>query len=160
MAIIAGLDQNTGVIFRHYDHPARSVLAKQVAALCKRRRVCLLVAADEKLAKYVAADGVHWPAGLVRPRRKWKHNALTSAAAHNRADIMAAQRMRADTVFVSPVFATRSHQGAGTLGVVRFGLMQRGARLKTMALGGINSGTLKRLIPLKIMGYAAIDGFM
>ncbi len=159
LSIIAGLDRHTGVVFRHYGHHRRAALAHCVAALCKRRRLCLLVAADENLAQQVGADGVHWPAGLVRPRRHWKPRLYTTAAAHNRADIIAARRMKADTVFVSPVFSTRSHVGAATLGVVRFGLMQRGTSIKAMALGGINSVTLKQFKAMKLAGYAAIDGF-
>src|SRR3546814_13640790 len=64
---------------------------------------------------------------------------LRSMAAHNRRELIAAVRARADLVFLSPVFATRSHTGAPTLGPLRFGLTARRAGIPIVPLGGMRS---------------------
>lgn len=160
LSIINTLGPSVGVIFRHYKHLTRNTLALCIATACKRRRLTLLVAGDEKLAQRVGAHGVHWPAALTRPRRKPSRKMIITSAAHNRADLVRATRMSANAAFLSPVFPTRSHSDAATLGIVCFGLMQRTVSVNVMALGGVNRETLKRLKPLKLAGYAAIDGFM
>ena len=66
-------------------------------------------------------------------------------------------RARADLVLLSPVFPTRSHPGAATLGPVRFGSMALGRRVA--ALGGMDAQRFKRLRYLGAYGWAAIDAF-
>jgi thiamine-phosphate pyrophosphorylase len=62
-------------------------------------------------------------------------------------------------LFVSPVFATRSHRGAKPLGRVRFGLLIRGAKRPVIALGGMDSHRARTLKQMGIYGWAAIDAF-
>ena len=58
-------------------------------------------------------------------------------------------------MLLSPVFATRSHPGGGTLGPVRFRLLARQARLPVIALGGMNAAKARAL---RWKRWAAIDG--
>ena len=62
---------------------------------------------------------------------------------------------RADAVLLSPVFATRSHPGAPSLGPLRFLLMAQKAALPVIALGGM---TAQRAARLRVHRWAAIDG--
>ncbi|MFN3435907.1 MAG: thiamine phosphate synthase, partial [Sphingomonas sp.] len=71
--------------------------------------------------------------------------------------IVAAIRAGADAVFVSPVFATRSHPGSRPLGIARFGLMIRGLQTPVIALGGMNARKARALRPMGIHGWAGID---
>ena len=82
------------------------------------------------------------------------------AKAHNRTELVAARRCGARLVFVSPVFATRSHPGATVLGVVRFGLLTRRARVPVAALGGMTVQRFRRLRALSAVAWGAIDALL
>ncbi len=101
------------------------------------------------------------PAGGGRhvPMRRAAAGAMRTCAAHSRTDIIAARRAGLDAVFVSPVFATRSHPGKPALGRVRFGLMVRAAGVPVIALGGMNAQRARTLAPFGIHGWAAIDAW-
>jgi thiamine-phosphate pyrophosphorylase len=159
--IIKALPRGTGVVLRNYEQPNRHIWAKRLVQLCRKRHLTVLIAGDEKLASQCRADGVHWPEGLIRrPRRRHAKNCLITATAHHARGIQAARRNRADAVFVSPVFATRSHPGAAALSVIRLAILTRGSGGQpVIALGGITAATVRQLRPARIYGIAAIDGW-
>jgi thiamine-phosphate pyrophosphorylase len=159
--IIKALPRGTGVVLRNYEQPNRHAWAKRLVQLCRKRHLPVLIAGDDKLAWQCRADGVHWPEGLIRrPRRRHAKNRLITATAHHARGIQAAWRSRADAVFVSPVFATRSHPGAAALGVIRLAILAKGSGGRpVIALGGITSATVRQLRPARIYGIAAIDGW-
>jgi len=142
------LPRGAGVVFRHYglDSAERRVLLDKVAAVARRRGLVLL-----------AAGGLDGPDGTHNQRAR---HGLWSRSAHSRWEIVAAQRAGADLVFVSPVFATRSHPGARGLGVSRLGLMIRGTGMPVIALGGMNARRWRSVAPLGIHGWAGIDAWM
>ena len=133
---IARLPRGSGVIFRHYHLPPRERAARlrQIRRLCRRF--------GHRLE--IAGDGYGSPA----PHRRL-------ATAHDLREIGRANRWGNDAVLVSPVFPTRSHPGAATLGRVRLLLLARRARMPVIALGGM---TARRFRGLKFHGWAAIDG--
>lgn len=63
----------------------------------------------------------------------------------------------ADAVFVSPVFATRSHPGAEVLGVQGAERIARGLRVPVIALGGMDAARFGELDGF--YGWAAIDAW-
>jgi thiamine-phosphate pyrophosphorylase len=74
------------------------------------------------------------------------------------AQLRAAERAGVDLIFLSPLFATRSHPGARPLGPFRFAAIARRASMPVMALGGVHprhSGAIRRL---GAAGFGAIDG--
>jgi thiamine-phosphate pyrophosphorylase len=156
-----------GVLFRHYElSPAgRLALARQVAALCRQLGLTLVVAGDVRLARAVAADGLHLPQALVPSRAAGARRAglrLVTAAAHDARAIAAAARHGADAVLISPVFPTASHPGGATLGVMRFAALAAAARrrgLAAYALGGMTPARFRRLGQAAASGYAAIGSF-
>ena len=148
---IVGLAAGDGVIFRHYDHPERAALAGSVSHLTRQRRVCLLVAADWRLAAQVGAAGVHLPEGLLRsglvaPMLGWarRHHRLVTAACHSRMALGAARRLRIDGGVVSPVQATASHPDVRPLGLLRFSTLCRSACIPVLALGGVRRDLRRR----------------
>lgn len=157
----AALPRGSAIILRDYDHPDRADLARLWQALARQHGHLFLVGNDSRLAHRIHADGVHWPEyrltrpSLVRPHPGW----LVTAAAHSRTALRRAQALGVDAVLVSPVFATRSHPGTRTLGPLGLGRMIRAARLPVIALGGMSMPRLRRLSPLAIHGFAAIDAF-
>lgn len=163
---IRQLQRGDGVLFRHYDLPSarRLALARQVAALCRHRGLVLVVAGDVRLARAVAADGLHLPQALIHRAAMARRAGLrlVTVAAHEAAALAKASRAGADAALISPVFATASHPGAAPLGPVRFAALVTDARrrgLQAYALGGITPAGFRRLRPLPLAGYAAIGIF-
>ena len=140
------LPRGAGIVFRHYSLPPgeRCRTFERVRAVARRKGLLLLLAGGARGWK---ADGLH---GSTRP---------TSASAHDLREIRAAERAGARLLFVSPVFATRSHPGARPLGPIRFGLLARQARIPVIALGGMSAKRARSLKPMGIHGWAAIDAW-
>lgn len=145
-AALERLPRGAGIVFRHYGLAPRERRRtfERVRTVARRRGLVVLLAGDARGWK---ADGLH---GSRRP---------TSAPAHDLPQIRAAERAGARLLFVSPVFATRSHPGTKPLGRVRFGLLVRQARLPVIALGGLTAKRARSLRPMGIHGWAAIDAW-
>lgn len=141
------LPRGSGIVFRHYGAPNRPALLAKVDRIARQRGLLLVVAGSEK------ESGPH-------PRHANRHakslGALT-ASAHSVPDLVRARRAGVRMAFLSPVFATRSHPGARTLGPVRFGLMARQARLPIAALGGMTEIRFRRLQALGAAAWGAIS---
>jgi len=157
LAVAARLPAGSWVIFRHYDAPDRSVLAIRLAALCRKRRLKLLVAGDPALARRLKA-GLHLPDALAaHPTpaiRSWK--GLLTAAAHDRRGLRRAARLGADAALLSPVFATLSHPGVKPLGLTAFRRLARGSAVPVIALGGIDRTNVSLLKDAPIAKIAAL----
>ncbi|WP_313536718.1 thiamine phosphate synthase [Sphingomonas sp.] len=145
---LARLPRGSGVIFRHYQLPAaeRRALFGRVAKVARRRGLVLLRAGAEPMR---GESGTHGQRG----------RGLTTWPVHSRREAVAAIRAGADALLVSPIFPTRSHPGAPVLGPVRLGLLIRGLPVPVIALGGMDTDKAKRLKPLRIHGWAAIDAW-
>lgn len=143
-AALERLPRGAGVVFRHYRlaEAARNALLDTVKKVAARRALVLVVA------------------GKTHNGRRGRQPGLRTASAHNRREAIAAIRTGADAIFVSPVFATRSHPGAKALGRVRFGLMVRGLPVPVIALGGMDAKRARSLRTLGSGGWAAIDAWM
>ncbi len=153
-----------GVVLRHDDtpggEPGRAALGRDLARLCRARRLRLVVAGDPRLAASLGA-GIHlrggrWPAGAPVAARR-RRGALLTSSAHGAAELRRAARAGADLAFLSPAFATRSHPGVAALGPLRWGRLARGAALPLAALGGIDGASVRRLPRGLCRGVGAID---
>jgi thiamine-phosphate pyrophosphorylase len=146
---LARLPRGSGVIFRHHRLPAaeRRALFDDVRRLAKARGLILLFAG----AAAWKADGLH--------HRRPGPPRFGTAAAHDIAEIRAAERSGAAAVLLSPVFATRSHPGAPVLGPLRFAGLMRATRLPVIALGGVDARRGARLMRMGAYGWAAIDAW-
>lgn len=149
MDAIRALPPGSGIIFRHYSLPLRErrALFNQVRQAARSLKHCVLWAGSVREARAVQADGAHG-----------RGRGMVSAPVHSVRERIAAERTGARLLFVSPLFPTRSHPGARTLGRVRFGLLTRGARAPVIALGGMTRRRAKGLSAFGIYGWAAIDG--
>jgi thiamine-phosphate pyrophosphorylase len=145
-AALERLPRGAGVVFRHYGAADRRPVYQRVRRVARRRGLVLVVAGEERLP---GADGVHNRRGA----------GLRTGAAHWVAELRRRERDGTDMVFVSPVFATRSHPGGSGLGPVRFGLIARLARVPLIALGGMDAVRFRRLRGLGAHGWAAIDAW-
>ena len=133
--ILGRLPRGSGIVVRHYG------LAPE-----ERRRLLERVKRTTKGRHFILFAGS-------------KVHGRVSASAHNLRELRTAERRGAAFVFLSPVFPTRSHPGARTLGRVRFGLIAQQARIPVIALGGLDTRKGRSLRALGAYGWAAIDAW-
>ena len=138
------LPKGAGVVFRHYRLAPgdRHRLFQLVRRIAKRRRLLVLARGPG-----IRGDGAHGGRGP----------GFRSASAHDLRELKTAERDGAALIFLSPVFATRSHPGARPLGRARFGLIAGQARVPIIALGGMDARRARRLP--HIYGWAGIDAW-
>ena len=150
---IARLPRGSGVIFRHHhqEGPQRRCRFEMLARIARRYGHRIVLAGDVRTARRWGADGAYGAARQLHGGGRL----LRLATAHGLGEIGAARRIGADAVLLSPVFPTRSHPGGKALGPVRFRLIARHAPLPSIALGGMNHATARRLGWPR---WAAIDG--
>lgn len=161
--LVARLPAGSWVVFRdyHLDQPARLEVASRVRDACRGRGLPFLVARDPDLADTLDADGLHCPEQLLDELIRWRERRPAwrfTAACHGADGLARAEQLGADAAFLSPVFPTRSHPGAETLGAARLAeLVRAHPRLAVFAMGGVNSGTIAQLVGTGAVGVAAID---
>jgi thiamine-phosphate pyrophosphorylase len=144
------LPTGAGIVLRHYSlvEDERRALFDRIAAVAGRRRLMLLLAGPAEQAAAWGADGSHG---------RGPGDGLRSAPVHGVAEIRAAERDGAALLFLSPVFATRSHPEATPLGPARFNFLARRTELPVIALGGMDDIRVRRL--REAYGWAGIDAF-
>ncbi len=142
----------SGILFRHYSlaESERRALFVEIRAVARRRAHLLLLAGSRTRALAWGADGWHGPG---------RGAGLHSASVHDLAEIRAAERAGASILFLSPVYSTRSHPGAATLGADGFARLARRTELPIIALGGVDRGRAGRLMALGAYGWAAVDAW-
>ena len=147
------LPRGSGLMFRHYHLPpeARRKRFDALARLARRRGHLVALSGSASAALRWGADAAYGPARLLgggpaMPRLVTVHSLRELGAAH---------AARADAVLLSPVFPTRSHPGAASLGPMRFRLIAARANVPVIALGGMNRRSAARL---KHPHWAAVDG--
>jgi thiamine-phosphate pyrophosphorylase len=153
------LPPDSAVIVRETDPLRRRVLARRLRQTARRRRIRMLIAADERLAR--EADGLHLSEAMARRgARRWRLShrpgTLLTVAAHSAAAIRRAAALGANAVLLAPVFATASHPGARSLGPLLFARLVWSSPLPVYALGGIDAAGAQRLLRSGAAGFAAI----
>lgn len=148
-----------GVVFRHDGAPDRAILARRLRAICRARRLVLVIAGDAKLALALQA-GLHLRGGTRPDLTRLPRHALRTASVHDALELRRARDNSANIAFMSPVFPTRSHPGAAVLGAHLWRLLaRRAAPAKAYALGGIDGASVRRLGAV-CAGAGAIDAFL
>ncbi len=152
-AALASLPRGSGLIFRHYhlSEAQRRARFEVLKRLAKLRGHWVVLAGDARMARSWGADGAYGDAAALARGPA----CLRLVTAHSLRDLSRAKR--ADAVMLSPVFATRSHPGAPSLGAVRFLMLAHQSPTPVLALGGM---TAKRARGLRCHGWAAIDGLV
>lgn len=161
VAFARQLPVGSGLIYRHFGDPDRADVAYELADIAKARSLTLLISADAQLANHVGADGVHWPVKRALKARiaRWRTRfPIMTASAHGLRDLRRLEDIGIDAALLSPVFSTRSHPDARTLGPIRARLLIAATPLPVYALGGIDHQTARRLDRSGFSGIAAIGG--
>lgn len=152
-AALRRLPRGSGLIFRHYrlPHAERRKRFIAVRRIARTRAHCVVLAGSAGQARRWGADGAYGDARTTGAGPAM----LRLVTAHSLHEIGQAGRARAAAILLSPVFATRSHRGAATLGPMRFRLVAARSRVPVIALGGM---TRRNAAHLRWQRWAAIDG--
>ncbi|HZQ41145.1 MAG TPA: thiamine phosphate synthase [Rhizomicrobium sp.] len=146
-----GLPNGSVVVVRARDAGRRRALADALFGLAR-----LLIADDPGLAEEIGASGLHLPELRMREVGHWRARHpdwIITSSAHSLRALMAVAHL--DAVFLSPVFATTSHQGAKPLMPERAALIAAQAQVPVYALGGVTVRNGVLLAPA-FSGIAAI----
>jgi len=150
---LARLPRGSGLIYRHY-HLApteRRARFEALARVARRFGHRVILSGTPRQARAWKADGAYGAAEkLARGPAT-----LRLVTVHSLHELARATRARADAVLLSPVYPTRSHPGAATLGQVRFHLLAARSAVPVIALGGM---TRHRARHLPTRTWAAIHG--
>ena len=149
------LPANSGILIRSYNIQNKDIIIKNIINLKKRKLHTVLVSGRHKSHSNV--DGVHLPSWLNSSF--FINKKLISMSAHGARDIRKSINIKADIIFISPIFDTTSHPESKNIGVIKLGLMAKLFKKPIVALGGINNNNISRLKGLPIIGCAGIDVF-
>jgi len=149
------LPRGSVVVVRGQDSKKRLALAETLYGIAP-----LLIADDPALAARIGAAGLHLPEKRMKEAAHWRarfpHWIVTSSA-HSLRALMGAHAL--DAVFLSPVFATTSHNGAKPLTPLRAAFIAGHAPVPVYALGGVTAQNAARLAP-SFSGIAAISSLI
>ena len=157
LAAARALPRGSMVVVRARDNARRKALAFAMMKLARGRGLIVLIASDGKLAAACGADGVHVPEialGTAARERACHAFFLITGSVHSLAAVGRAHGV--DAIFLSPIFATKSHPGGATLTAVRASFIARASRVPVYALGGIEPQNAALLPPSAFAGIAAI----
>jgi thiamine-phosphate pyrophosphorylase len=147
-AIARAVAQGAGVIVRHHQSSASE--RERLARLVKDLAGTLGVSRDVTLARTLDAALVHNPASET-PGLPF------SLSVHDEVEADAAAKQPAALVFVSPVYATRSHPSAAALGEQAALALARQSGHPAIALGGMDAAKGAALMARGFSGWAGID---
>ena len=149
---LAALPRGSGFVFRHYHltDTARRDRYQALAALARAHGHTVVLAGNVEQAEAWGADGSYGSTSAIA-----RLPGVRLGTVHNGDELQAANAARLDGVFLSPVFATRSHPGAEPLGVQGFSVLAQHALMPVIALGGM---THARAREIDWPRWGAIDG--
>lgn len=143
--ILERMPADSGVVLRDL------AMADAVARICRKRGLILAVSRDTALAERLGAPLVHNP---IRPTTR-----SFSRSVHNETEALQAKADGAALMFVSPVFPTRSHPGAASLGIDESQRLAALAGIPAIALGGMDRARFRALRSCGFHGWAGIDAW-
>lgn len=152
---LASLPDHSGFVFRHYHlkEKARRARYDELLSLCRDAGHLMVLSGDADTALAWGADGVYGPAEKLGAGP----GLLRLATVHDTCEVAMANRAKADGMFLSPVFPTRSHPGSACLGINEFRTIAALAESPVIALGGMNA---ERAADLGWPRWAGIDAFL
>jgi len=149
------LPSGSVVVARARDRRRRAVLANQLTGVAT-----LLIADDPELAADIGAAGLHLPERRMREASHWRARFpdwIITSSAHSLRGLMGAREL--DAVFLSPVFATSSHQNVRPLTPARAAFIAALSPVPVYALGGVTARNAALLAP-SFSGIAGIGLFL
>jgi len=162
-SLLSHLPRGAAVVLRHKNAKILTALANRIVPNAHQLGLKVLVAGDVRMAINVGADGVHLSEGNTRrgPLRisSRKPGFIITCAAHSHRALWRAKLANVDVAMVSPIYPTKSHLEAQTLGALRALRLMKSSPQITGALGGLSTKTIKRLNHRAVFGLGAIEAW-
>jgi 8-oxo-dGTP diphosphatase len=130
---------------REKELPASELrdLATRVIGLARAHGARVLINGNPRLARELAADGVHLTSAELQEIRQRPDFGLVGASCHDAGELARAREAGVDFVVLGPVMPTPTHPGAAGLGWERFQALLKDCPLPVYALGGLKPGDLE-----------------
>jgi 8-oxo-dGTP diphosphatase len=118
-------------------------IAQKILDLAKPYQAKVLINDNEKLARDIGADGVHYPShSLIRLKYRPDFS-ICGASCHNLEELMIAQDLEMSFAVLSPIQKTKSHIHAQPIGWEFFSECANKLDMPIYALGGLSHENLK-----------------
>ena len=127
--------------------------SKILLQICKKKRFTFLVSSNLFLAKAIGADGVHYSKNYNFSRTD--KSMIVSCSCHGFNDYRRIKNLRADLIFISPIFKTNSNLDKRPLGLKKISLLANYVKCKYSILGGVSEQNIKSL---RNRGITSISG--
>jgi thiamine-phosphate pyrophosphorylase len=135
-------------------------VAREIGALCRRRRVPFLVNDRADVAWASDADGVHLGAddlSVSDARRLLGPHRIIGASADSTEEAIERARAGADYAGIGPIFATTSKPNTGpVLGIEGLRRAVAGSSIPLIAIGGISLANLDEVLATGVYGVALL----
>ena len=134
-------------------------VAELALRACRKYGALFIFNGSVEMALEARCDGVHLcsEALMACQQRPALAGFLVSAACHNEEQVAQAEKIGADFIVVSPVFATKTHPEAVPIGWQYFSELASGSRAPLFALGGMKPEMLDDAKKYGAWGIAAIS---
>lgn len=143
---------------------AMVVEAREIAKLCKAKKALFFVDDRVDVAVAASADGVHIGQGdmpLADARKILGKRKIIGVTVHSVAEALQAQKLGADYVSISPIFATSTKSDAGApCGVGLIEEIKKRVRLPIVAIGGINEQNVQQVMRAGADAVAVISSIV
>ena len=163
--LAATLPPGSGIVLRHdsLTRGARWRLLRRLMLVARGRGLTILFAGTPDRARRWGADGVHLRQhDAHRAAQAHRLGLIVTMPVHDAREARHARRAKADGVFISPLYPTRSHPGAKALDPAAWLRLARLAGGQPIALGGMTPARARaknrRANGLQ-PGWAAIDAW-
>ena len=152
-------DKQTVIIFRNYSSniPDQELILK-IKKYCKKRGNKFYLSNNIKLAIKLNLDGAYIPSFNKTTKHlayAFKKNFNIVGSAHNLKEIRIKEKQNVNKIFISSLFKKNNNY----LGINKFKSLAKLTQRDTVALGGISKNNLKKLLLLKLSGFAGISYF-
>jgi thiamine-phosphate pyrophosphorylase len=163
--LAATLPPGSGIVLRHdsLTPGARWRLLRRLMRVARARGLTILLAGTPDRARRWGSGGVHLRQhDAHRAAQAHRLGLIVTMPVHDAREARHARRAKADGVFISPLYPTRSHPGSPALGRAAWLRLARLAGGQPIALGGMSPARARQLTrrasELK-PGWAAIDAW-
>jgi thiamine-phosphate pyrophosphorylase len=145
------------VQLRDKARAGRADWARRVREATRAIGVAMVVNGDVKLARDVAADGVHFAGDAVVEAADglWR-----SVAAHRDEDVVKARAQGVDAVLVSPIFTTPGKAAARGVAALERAVALAEGKLRVIALGGVGVREAAACFAAGAVGVAVIRALL
>lgn len=141
------------VVMRQKNRKNLYYKSKSLLRICKKKRFKFLISSNLAIARAIGADGVHY-SKQINYAKKYR-DMIVSCSCHGKNDFRRVKRLKADIVFISPLYSTESDKKKTPLGLKKISLLANYIKCQYSLLGGVNYNNIKSL---RNRGISSVSG--